>query len=178
MFYKARWRFLQKDKGKVMKYILDASAIISGVAAEGVIAQSVVEEIREENLRLKLEIALREGSLKILTPEKKYIEKVKIVSQSTGDSILLSKADIELLALAIQLGEGYIIMSDDYALQNLAEVLKLKYLGIKENGIEKVFIWRNYCRSCKKEYPLGYTSSCDVCGGRVVRKLRKRLNKK
>ncbi len=163
-----------------MIYILDASAIISGVEAEGeaVTTPDIAKEIKEENLRLKLELAIKEGRLKILTPGEESLEKVKRASEATGDSALLSRADMELLALALELGKGSIVVTDDYAVQNLAEVLGLKYLGIKEKGIEKVFIWRKVCKSCGREYPIDYTATCEVCGGRVVKKVRKVLNKR
>lgn len=162
-----------------MSYILDSSAIIAGVEVEerAYTTPGVVEEIKQADLKLKLDLALEQGKLQVAIPGREAREKVERASQGTGDIAKLSRADRELLALALDFGGSAVVVTDDYSVQNLARVLGVRYRGIKERGIEKVFEWEKVCLGCRREYPLDYWGHCEVCGSWVVVRRRKRSSK-
>ncbi len=90
--------------------------------------------------------------------------------RSTGDSRRLSETDIEVLALALEL--GYQIVTDDYSIQNLATVLGVPFRGLDQKGIGAVFEWEARCKGCGKRFPAA-VKECDICGSET-RTARKR----
>ncbi|MEM3061768.1 MAG: nucleic acid-binding protein, partial [Candidatus Bathyarchaeia archaeon] len=100
-----------------------------------------------------------------------------------GEKLVLSEADLEILALAFDLklkGESPVIVSDDYSIQNMAESLGLKYSSLATFGISHKFEWILYCPACFKKYPQSYSSKvCAICGTALKRKvLRKKSLKR
>jgi len=157
-----------------MKFIVDAIVFISGMNIENecYTVNEVLEELKSEDAKLRASLALSQGNLKVKEPEEKYITKVTKASRKTGDILNLSNADIKLLALALELNG--VIITDDYDIQNVAEVLGIRYKKVAEPGIKKVFEWKNICKGCGKIFPLEYKGKCDVCGAEL-KKIAKRL---
>jgi rRNA maturation endonuclease Nob1 len=61
-----------------------------------------------------------------------------------GDVGVLSKADIEVLALALDLkkkGLSPAVVSDDYAIQNVSETLGIEHASLTTFGIARRFDW-------------------------------------
>lgn len=90
----------------------------------------------------------------------------------------LSRADASVLALALDLhkeGKTPIIVSDDYAVQNVAEGAGISYQSLATLGIRQKFDWTFYCPACFRRYPgAGDLEVCPVCGTKLKRKpLRK-----
>ncbi|MEW5759686.1 MAG: DNA-binding protein [Candidatus Thermoplasmatota archaeon] len=152
-----------------MKFVLDASALLSGMEFSGeheyYITPSIENEVRKGFVGRKLEY-LKSCGLKVISPKKKYIEEIKNKAMETKDIINLSKADIEILALAKQL--MVTLITDDYSIQNLASFLKIKYMKASQEGIKEEIIWSYRCSSCRKFYDVGY-SECQICGGKIKR---------
>ena len=161
---------------KSEKLILDSVAFISGFPIEGecFTINEVINELKNMYTRTRAEIALSQGKLRILEPSKKEIEKVKRIAAKTGDLLNLSKTDIKLIALAHELNGT--LITDDYDIQNVATVMKIKYRGVYERGIKEVFEWKNICKGCGKIFPLNYKGKCDVCGSEL-KKIVKRSKK-
>ena len=92
-------------KTKSNIYILDTSAILSGkntdFASESITSNGVSKEINPGGKDYFYFQFLKEKGLKIFSPSKKYLEKIKEYAKKTGDQGRLSETDIELLALAI-----------------------------------------------------------------------------
>ncbi|ABR55259.1 Nucleotide binding protein PINc [Methanococcus vannielii SB] len=158
--------------------ILDASAFIHGYnpsIEEGIHYTTngiVLEVVSKEEI---IKSALDYGKLKILDPKIENIENVSKMTLNTGDT--LSKNDIEILALAIEL-EG-ILYTDDYGIQNVSKKLNVKYKNIIAEGSKNDFIWKKLCKGCKAMYPINYPDSeCDVCGSELHRKMVKNRLKK
>ncbi len=149
--------------------ILDTNAIIAGIELKGAIPPAVMEEIRENTLRLKLEIAISQGDIRVISPSMESLNKVLREAEKTGDE--LSRADTEILALALDVSG--ILVTDDYAVQNIAKRLGIEFREMKEIGIKKVIEWKKVCRGCGREYPPDYRGVCTECGNRVVRRIRK-----
>jgi UPF0271 protein len=111
--------------------------------------------------------------MKIRTPSAASVSRVLDEARALGDKVVLSKTDTSIVALALDLGkEGKtpVIVSDDYAVQNVAEALKLTYQSLATFGIRQKFNWVLYCPACFRQYPTGDTQDCLVCGTKLKRK--------
>ena len=148
-------------------YILDSSVFIRGHAREGQTA-TVVEVSGElvGEARLRFE-AMRGGGMQIQVPQEKTIQEVIQIANKTGDSTVISRTDICLIAAAIEL-EG-VLVTDDYAMQNIATEIGLRVEGIAMEKIKEKRNWVFKCGSCGKESKT-MQKDCPVCGGELSRK--------
>jgi UPF0271 protein len=134
----------------------------------------VAEELRQQTgPSYRLTVSSSSGKMKIKPPTSASL--TEIVSRATmlGDKVVLSKTDTSILALALDLSkEGLVpvIVSDDYAVQNVAESLSLAYQSLATYGIRQKFNWVFYCPACYRRYPTGDTEVCLVCGTKLKRK--------
>jgi len=114
-------------------------------------------------------ILMEAKRLKISDPDAEFVDKIKVASKKTGDFNQLSKQDISVIALCLQMnGE---IITDDFAISNVAKNLNLKVLPLMTSGINDVGNWIHYCPGCKKNFESG--SECPLCGTQLKRKLIK-----
>jgi len=158
--------------------ILDASAFIHGYnpsieEGEHYTTNGIVLEVVSKEDIIK--VALDYGKLKIIDPKVETIQKVSEMAVKTGDTI--SKNDIEILALAIEL-DGT-LYTDDYGLQNVSKKLNVKFKNIVAEGSKDEFIWKKVCKGCKAMYPINYPDEeCETCGSELHRKMVKNRLKK
>ncbi len=152
------------------RYVLDSSAIIEGFVPPGdvelYIPPGVEEEVRDRALNFHL--------YRVVSPSRYNTKLVVKAAKETGDFPSLSNVDMEVLALALQLNAT--VVTDDYAIQNVAAHLGLEFQGLHQRGIEEVRRWKWRCTSCGRYYN-HYYEECPVCGGelkRVRRSGRKR----
>tara|TARA_B100001971_G_C18180474_1_gene532460 strand:+ start:452 stop:940 length:489 start_codon:yes stop_codon:yes gene_type:complete len=152
-------------------YILDTGAFLSGFTFfenESYTVNEVVDEIKSDPVRFKLELSLKEGKLVVLDPpDSKLVHKI---SNYTGDRHKLSYADLKILYLAVFLKKkGYspIILSNDYRIQNVALKLKIKFFSTSEKKIQKFIRWHKICIGCNKEFKESYDGICDNCGSNL-----------
>lgn len=156
--------------------VLDTSAIIAGFVpnlsdAEQFTVTEVLEEAKSLSTKLGLETAVISGKLKILKPSKKAMDEVAKMVKTTGDSV--SETDVKLLALAVDHRQkGVEIITDDYAIQNLASMLGVEHRSGQTLGIRKVFEWKSTCPACGRKYPAEVTE-CQVCGSTLKRRPKK-----
>jgi len=135
----------------------------------------VKEELKSDAApRLRFQTAVENGKLEIIRPENRFIEIVTQQSKKTGDFKYLSQADIEVLALALQLKTAHkktTIVTDDYSIQNVASKLKIEFSPLATFGIKYRFKWILYCPACRKKYPSDYKpKKCEICGTLLKRK--------
>jgi len=155
--------------------ILDASAFYAGVpfrSSDDCYTTSLVyDEIKHiKKNHGALGTLLETNRLKIKEPDIKSTELAIKASKNTGDFSQLSKQDISIIALGIEMnGE---IISDDFAISNVAKNLDLKVLPIMTKGIKDVGKWIHYCPGCRINYTTG--KECVACGTLLKRKLLKR----
>ncbi len=145
----------------MVMYVLDASSIIAGINVppdKGITTPEVLEEVKLHNFNMLL--------YRVESPDSSFIEEVRAAAKKTGDLEVLSDTDINLLALALQ--EHGILVTDDYAMQNVATKLGIKYEGIQMRGIKEVRRWKWRCESCGR-YFRKYYEECPVCGGKLRR---------
>ncbi len=156
-------------------YILDTSALIGGFTPNlrkhtQYIVPEVLEEARSLPVKLKIETAISSGQIKVRKPSPESMEKVKKEIDKTRDR--LSETDTQILALAQELknsGKTPEIVTDDYAIQNIAEILNISFSQVAQPGIENVYEWKKECPGCGKTYEEDL-EKCKTCGSKLKRK--------
>jgi UPF0271 protein len=159
-------------KKKTKIYIIDTSAILSGKPiylndVKIVTTSSILEELKPGGRDYRSFQFLMERGLSIQSPSKESTEKIKTVCSKTGDVNRLSKTDIEILALALEINKDdekeAVILTDDYSIQNVSYVLNITYESISQSGITKKFKWTCRCRGCGKRFKENI-KTCPICG--------------
>ncbi len=168
-------------------FVLDTSAFLAGFdpfssGAEQVTVPKVEEEIlRNSMIKMRFETAIESGKVKIKKPTQEFSDSAKTSASKVGDSFKLSEADMQLLALALELkAEGYTpqIITDDYSIQNVATQMGIGFLALTTFGIRRLLEWIRYCPACHREYPAnGKTNDCQICGTELKRKPRRKPKK-
>jgi len=154
--------------------ILDASAFYAGVpfrSSDDYYTTSLAyDEIRHiKKNHDVLGTLLETNRLKIREPEKESTVAAIKAAKDTGDFPQLSKQDISIIALCIEMnGE---IISDDFAISNVAKNLGLKISPIMTQGIKDVGKWIHYCPGCRTNHI--NKKECPMCGTPLKRKLLK-----
>lgn len=159
-----------------MKYVIDASAFLSGIdfSLENELYTSpmIVKEIKHGKMHKKLEYMIDSG-LKVISPSENAKEKVRIFAKKTKDINRISMPDLEILSLAIDLDA--VLLTDDYSLQNLASVLNIKYQSIIQKGITKEIEWHYRCRGCGRYWEKMY-KECPICGSMLKTTFKRSKN--
>jgi len=154
--------------------ILDASAFYAGVPFRSSNIWYTTSDIFDEIKHIKknhdaLGTLLETNRLKIREPDQKAIETAIQAAKKTGDYPQLSKQDISIIALCIE-NSGEIV-TDDFAISNVAKNLELKISPIMTRGIKDVGTWVHYCPGCRTNHPNGV--ECPICATPLKRKLLK-----
>jgi len=145
-----------------------------GLEFESFSVPEVTDELRQQTgPSYRLSTSTASGKMKIQSPSESSLSQVLDEAKALGDKVVLSRTDTSVVALALDLskeGKTPVIVSDDYAVQNVAEALKLNYQSLATFGIRQKFNWVLYCPACFRKYPNGETQDCLVCGTRLKRK--------
>jgi len=151
-----------------MRYAVDASFFFSDLALDGEISTppSVVEELVDLRSRCRLE-ALLASDLQVIAPSPESLRRVSEAAAGTGDAPRLSPADTDLLALSLDLGAT--VVTDDYAVQNVALSLGIGVRGILQPRA-RPRRWRFRCPGCRRRFPSAGT--CPACGSPLKRSLK------
>ncbi len=157
-----------------MKYIADASIFIIRKRLDGCVitVPSVVDELMDENSRTTMELM----NVRIEPPLKIFINEVRAKALMTKDSEELSRADIDILAKALEYSKcgETILVTDDFAVQNTAIQLGIDVMPAGQRKIKDVLLWEKKCIGCKRRFPEG--DVCPVCGS-PMEKRRKSIPK-
>ena len=156
-------------------YVLDTSAVIAGfvpgiIDVRQVTVQNVLDEAKDLCSKLELETAVDAGKISVMEPSKEALAEVRKKIGQTGDRV--SNTDVKLLALSLDIlrgGDTPELVTDDYAIQNLARTYNIPFKKMKMPGITKIFTWRMVCPACKRKYAAD-VSKCDFCGSSLVRR--------
>ena len=148
-------------------YVLDASAFIHEYHTNEQVA--TIPMVREE---LEGESAYRYDALEgagmhIHIPNEETIETVRRVAKESGDNTVLSETDIRLLATAFELDAR--LVTDDYAMQNVADRMEVQVELIAQDGIEEQRTWTFQCQGCGREFDEEH-DRCPICGTALARK--------
>lgn len=156
-------------------FVLDTSALIAGFTPnlekpKQYTVPKVLREAQSLPVKLKLETAISSGQMKVEEPSQKALDEVREKIEKTKDRV--SQTDAQILALARQLqksGKDPLIITDDYAIQNLAELLEIPYSRVAKPGISEVYEWEKKCPACGRVYKEDI-QRCKACGSKLRRK--------
>lgn len=134
---------------------------------------SATDEVKDYENKTSLREAIDLGLLKLATPDQHYIEIALQSAIKMGCIHKLSKTDLDIVALALQLQGLYsnvVVITDDYELQNLLVYLRVSFKPLRTTGIHELRVFVAQCPIC------GYVPSkpgeemCPFCGVKILRK--------
>lgn len=155
-------------------HILDASAFYAGTAflsgRKCATTSAVYEEVSHiKSSHAALEALMDAGNLSIVDPDGENIDAIVAAAKKTGDYAKLSKADVSILALARQMGAT--LVSDDYAVANVAATVGIAVEMSSGKGIKNVRRYITYCSACSKAFGPN-AKECAQCGNALKRKFK------
>jgi len=156
-------------------YVLDAGAFYAGIpflsSGNHFTTEAVFSEVKHiKRSHAAIEALIDAGNLRIAEPEQKDIDKVVAVAKKTGDSGRLSEADISILALALSVKKT--LVTDDYAVANVATIMKIPVRSTSAKGIKETRRWITYCSACSRTFGPD-AKECVLCGNNLKRKYKK-----
>jgi endoribonuclease Nob1 len=151
-----------------MNTVLDASFFFGDFPAEGdtFTAPSVIEELKDIRAKGNFEKWCARG-LRVQSPTEESKKRVISAAGTTKDITVISGTDRDLLALALDLGAA--LYTDDFAIQNVALVLRVNTVPILQRKARRVH-WKYRCSGCGRY--ADHDGECPVCGAAIKRKLK------
>ena len=163
-------------------YVLDTTAFLAALPlmlynARLLAPPRVIEEVRDQESREKLQVAMLLDRVEVVEPREKYRWRTRRAAAKHGLHVSLSETDIDVAALALQARDEYndvTVVTDDYALQELLTHLGIRFQPLRTRGIREARDYILVCPVC------GYVSRrygeriCPRCGARLVRRPRTR----
>ena len=156
-------------------HVLDSTAFFAGIPFQGegkyYTTYQVLDEVRGRGIGAQL----IHSRVQVTEPSKEAVQTVKEASNRTGDQKSLSEADTSILAVSLDLikskrDEQVVLVTDDFAVRNVAEVVGINLSETAIRGNWKRITWITYCKGCGKEYLEAKGSVCEVCGTKLSRK--------
>jgi endoribonuclease Nob1 len=151
-------------------FVLDASGINRSAmdysSGGFLIPRPVYLELSSEGARTAIDAALGRGDVRLVDADDEHLKKASIAAQETGDIFRLSKADLDVLAVACRHGAS--ILSDDYAIQNTAAKMGINVVSVTQEGIRKQIKWVWACGGCGRS--MEGAGVCAVCGHKARRR--------
>lgn len=147
--------------------VLDSSAFINEYHSEDDMATIplVREELTDESgYRFD---AMEGAGMRIHIPDAGTVERVERAARETGDLAELSDTDVRLVATTFELDAT--LVTDDYAMQNVAERLDVRVEVIAREGISEQRDWTFQCAGCGREFDEN-KDRCPICGSDLARK--------
>lgn len=124
-----------------------------------------VRDELEDASRFRFDAVVGEG-MRVETPSDEAVTAVREAARETGDASVLSDVDVRLVALAYE--EDATLVTDDYAMQNVASRLGVETRGAGKDEIQEERDWRYQCAGCGRVYD--ESGRCRVCGSETTRK--------
>mgnify|MGYP000002826588 FL=1 len=160
--------------------IIDSTAFYAGLPFHSFECYYTTDLILDELnritfFRIRIETLLSNDRLLIHNPLPVYYSQVQTNAQKIEKNKELSPADISVLALALDFqvqGIDNCLISDDYGVQNLAQIMNLKFNSILYTGIKYSGIWIKFCPYCRKLFD-SQIKICSDCGSSLKKKLKK-----
>lgn len=157
--------------------ILDASAFYAGIPFSGSSRFYTTTKVFDEIKHIRksfavLETLLDAGNLRLKDPSADYLRDAKKLARQSGDLVKMSEADLSIVALALEFKAlDPLIITDDYAIANVAKPAGIKVSFVMSKGVAKVGRWVRYCSACGVVYGFN-TRNCRVCGNKLRAKLK------
>ena len=155
--------------------VLDTTAFYAGVPYANttenlVTTPDVISEVSNERTRSLIALS----KINVFQGSPQNLKTVQEAAKKTGD-ISMSKADMSVLALCLNIseeGNEAILLSDDFAVENVASRLGIKARPLMTNGIKTASEWTFFCPACGKIYSK-QRAECIVCGTKLEKRLKK-----
>jgi len=161
--------------------VLDAAAFIHRADLSGFdkvyTTFGVIEELQDDVSLWMFEAMKSSKKLEVISPTEESIKKVGDATKKLGENLNLSKTDISVLALSLDLiakHEDVVLLVDDYGVQNIASFMGIPFQPIRFPGIRERFKWGWKCESCGNTYSVKEEETCPECGGTLKRYVKKR----
>ena len=154
--------------------VLDSTAFYAGIPFSSnepnyttSLVYNEIEHIKKDHDAVQILIETKR--LMICDPEHQFIITANNTAKKSGDIPNLSDEDISTIALSLQLNAE--LVTDDFAVSNVAKNLGIKVIPVMTNGIKNVITWKYYCPGCKTNF--SKITECPRCGNRLKRKSTK-----
>ncbi|MFX0182960.1 MAG: NOB1 family endonuclease [Candidatus Hodarchaeota archaeon] len=128
---------------------------------------SVASELKDFRSRMNLESLKQSGLLQLNIPQTEILLDITKKIQEIDPHSPLSSVDMDILALALELGGT--LISNDFTIQNAAYYLKIPIKTLNGKKIENLRIWQLKCKGCGKKIET-YVQACPHCGGQMIKR--------
>lgn len=148
--------------------VLDTSALMAGrplgPGEDTVVPAAVLAELRPGGRdRRHLDNLLAAGA-RVVEADPALKARVRQEAGKGGEGPRLSEADVEVLAVALGLGAE--LATDDYTVQNLARRLGVPTRSVQTRGIQQDYRFVPRCTGCRRMLDAP-AEECPVCGSPV-----------
>ncbi|MBU13209.1 MAG: nucleotide-binding protein [Nitrosopumilales archaeon] len=155
--------------------VLDSSAFYAGIPFGSNEPSYTTSLVYDEIKHIKknhdaVDILIETGRLTISNPESEFIEIVRNTANESGDLHELSVEDISIIALSLKLGAE--LITDDFAVSNVAKNLNIQVFPVMTDGIKNIVSWTYYCPGCNNNF--SESIKCPKCGNTLKRKKLKK----
>ena len=154
--------------------VLDSSAFYAGIPFSSneqsyttSLVYNEIEHIKKDHDAIQILIETKR--LTINEPEDKFVNAASNAAKKSGDFSNLSDEDMSTIALSLQLKAE--LVTDDFAVSNVAKNLNIKVIPVMTAGIKNVVTWKYYCPGCKINF--SRVTECPRCGNKLKRKAMK-----
>jgi UPF0271 protein len=148
-------------------HVLDSSAFIHEYHTSEETASVPAVEAELDGESAYRYDAMEGAGMHIHIPADNTVETIERAASETGDGEELSATDVRLIAAAFEL-DGTLV-TDDYAMQNVAEHLGVDVEVIAREGISEQRDWQFQCQGCGREFD-DHRDRCPICGSDLSRK--------
>jgi UPF0271 protein len=150
----------------ILVYVVaDASVFIWGKRPEGELITVPAVEAELKDIQAKSRLFIFEA--RVESPTSQALKAARSAAAETGDLKVLSHADLEVLAKALEYRA--VLATDDYALQNVALHLGLKIEPIGQPRIKRKLKHVQRCQGCGHSFE---GEACPDCGTPARKKKR------
>ena len=151
--------------------VLDSSAFYAGIPFGSNEPSYITSLVYNEIEHIKkdhdaVQILIETKRLTVNEPEDQFVIVASDAAKKSGDFPNLSDEDISTIALSLQLKAE--LVTDDFAVSNVAKNLNIKVIPVMTDGIKNIIIWKYYCSGCKTNF--SKVTECPRCGNRLKRK--------
>ena len=144
---------------------------LGGADSEFVTTREILDEVSHiKRSQGAIETLIASGTLRVEQPNASSLNDITDAAGKTGDKAKLSAADMSILSLALQ--SNCPLVSDDYAVANVAKVLGIAVVHSLGKASSELRRWTNYCSGCGKAFS-AETKICPLCGNALRRKYKK-----
>jgi len=154
--------------------VLDSSAFYAGIPFSSnepsyitSLVYNEIEHIKKDHDAIRILIETKR--LTVNEPDNQFVIAANDAAKKSGDFSNLSDEDISTIALSLQLKAE--LVTDDFAVSNVAKNLNIKVIPVMTTGIKNVVVWRYYCSGCKVNF--SQVTECPRCGNKLKRKAMK-----